>query len=363
MNRRIVFYIAGLQRGGAERVISNLANYFHGIGYQVTFFTDCILEKEYALAEGIERVCVGYEPTGKRLADMIRRITVIREAYLRVKPDVVVSFIGKTNIRAILAAMGTGIPVVVSVRNDPDREYYSKILKILAKVLFSKASGVVFQTTQARAWFGKGVQKKSTVLVNPLTESVIRPRYEGERANEIVMASRVEKVKNHRMMLEAFAQVSPEFPETILKIYGDGSQKEKLQQYVRELGLEGQVMFLGDQDDIPDQIEKSRLFVLSSDVEGMPNALMEAMALGIAVIATDCPCGGPRTLIQDGENGLLVPVGDVAALAAALRKVLSDRALEEKLGRNAWKLSKQYAPEKVNRAWKDYLDLVAGERN
>ncbi|NLL79396.1 MAG: glycosyltransferase family 4 protein [Clostridiales bacterium] len=359
MKRKIVFYIAGLQRGGAERVITNLAGYFQGIGYEVTFFTDCVLKKEYTLADGIAREIVGYEPTGKRIRDMFRRITVIREAYKRIKPDVVVSFIGKTNIRAILAAMGTGIPVVVSVRNDPDREYYSKAMRILAKLLFGQAAGVVFQTEDARAWFGKKVQKKSAILANPLQEKVIRPRFEGERADEIVAVSRLEKAKNHKMLLQAFAKIEKQFPDTVLKIYGNGSQRETLEKLSAELGLIDRVQFMGDREDATDLIYRSRLFVLSSDYEGMPNALLEAMAMGLTVIATDCPCGGPKTVIENEENGLLVPVGDVDSLAAAMKKVLSDDKLSEKLGRNAHKLSEQMAPERVHKAWQEYIEGVS----
>lgn len=359
MKRKIVFYIAGLQRGGAERVITNLAGYFQRTGYEVTFFTDCVLEKEYPLADGIVREIVGYEPTGKRIRDMFRRITVIRDAYQRIKPDVVVSFIGKTNIRAILAAAGTGIPVVVSVRNDPDREYYSRAMRILAKLLFGQAAGVVFQTEDARAWFGKRVQKKSAILPNPLQEKVIRPRFEGERADEIVAVSRLEKAKNHKMLLQAFAKIEKQFPDTMLKIYGNGSRREPLEELAKELGLTGRVQFLGDREDAVEQIYRSRLFVLSSDHEGMPNALLEAMAMGLTVIATDCPCGGPRMVIQNEINGLLVPVGDVDALAEAMRKVLADRELSEKLGRNAHKLSGEMAPERVHKAWQDYIEGVS----
>ena len=358
MKRRIVFYIAGLQRGGAERVLADLANFFVHNDYDVTVFTDCLLEKEYYLEPGIRREVVGYEPTGKRLTDMVKRITTIRKAYLRVKPDVVVSFIGKTNIRAVLASFGTGIPVIVSVRSGPQREYYSAAMKILAKCLFGFAAGTVFQTEGAKDWFGKRVQKKSVILANPLHDSVIRFRYDGARADEIVAVGRLVEVKNYRLLLKAFAQIADKYPGTVLKICGDGPERENLLQYVKELAIDSRVLFMGDCDNVPDAIYRSRLFVLSSDVEGMPNALLEAMSMGLAVISTDCPCGGPRAVIQNGQNGILVPVGDDAALAEAIDRVLSNPGLEESLGKNAHKIQERLSPEKVNEQWREYIESV-----
>lgn len=358
--KKIVFYIAGLQRGGAERVIANLANYFDGIGYDVTMFTDCLLKKEYSLNSGIHREIVGYEPTGKRGRDMIRRITVIRDAYKKVQPDVVVSFIGKANIRALLASIGTKIPVIVSVRSTPQREYRTKVMKILAKLLFGRAAGIVFQTEGAKSWFGKKVQKKSAILSNPLQQDAIRPRFEGKRANEIVTVGRVEKVKNHRMLIEAFCRISPEFPETVLKIYGDGQERAALERLIQEKNMQEKVFLMGDHDNIPELIYQSRIFVLSSDAEGMPNALMEAMALGLAVVSTDCPCGGPAAVIRHGENGLLVPPGDTEAMERALREILSDTEKEERFGKEAHKLGEELSPERVNKSWQDYIERVSG---
>ena len=359
MRRKIVFYIAGLQRGGAERVIANLANYFDQQNYQVTMFTDCILEKEYELNSGIKREVVGYEPTGKRVADMVKRVTVIRTAYQKIRPDVVVSFIGKTNIRAILASFGTGIPVIVSVRSTPQREYRSKAMKLLARILFCHAAGVVFQTEGAKQWFGKRIQKKSVILSNPLQEDAVKPCYEGERANEIVTVGRCEKVKNQKLLVEAFLKIAEEFPDTVLKIYGDGAEREALERYAKGQPGGERVLFMGDCDGIPDLIYHSRIFALSSNQEGMPNALMEAMALGLSVVSTDCPCGGPATIIRDEENGLLVPVGDADAMAEAFRKILGNPSFEEKLRKNAAKLGQELAPEKVNREWMEYIESVS----
>lgn len=358
--KKIIFYIAGLQRGGAERVIANLANYFDGIGYDVTMFTDCVLAKEYPLNKSVHREIVGYEPTGKRGRDMLRRIMVIRDAYKKVQPDAVVAFIGKTNIRALLASFGTGIPVIVSVRSTPQREYRTKAMRILAKLLFARAAGVVFQTEGAKAWFGKTVQKKSAILANPLHPDAVRPRFEGKRTNEIVTVGRLERVKNHRMLIEAFCQVSTEFPETVLRIYGDGQERKALEKLIEEKNMQEKVLLMGDHDKIPELIYQSRIFVLSSDAEGMPNALMEAMALGLAVVSTDCPCGGPAMVVRHGENGLLVPIGDAKAMAEALRELLSDAEKEERFGREAHKLGEELAPERVNKAWQDYVERVSG---
>ena len=171
------------------------------------------------------------------------------------------------------------------------------------------------------------------------------------------MVGRLDENKNHALLFRAFAGMAKEYPHVTIALYGSGlpgsDTEPMLRALARELEIADQVLFMGRQSGIREKIERARLFVLASDYEGMPNALLEAMASGLAVISTDCPCGGPRSVIRHMENGILIPVGDEAALAGALRLLLDDPALAERLGREAAKVSRELSPERVYRLWQE----------
>lgn len=357
--KRIAFYISTLQVGGAERAISNLANGFCEKGYQVYMITENPDGKEsYPLHRDVERIMLPKPDKGSRIFNMTARITNLRKIVKELRAQVLVSFIGKANIRAVLATRFTRTKSIVSVRSAPGREYGTKVRRILAKILFRFAEGAVFQTEDARDFFAPAVRKKAAVLMSPLHSDFIRERFTGKRRPEIVTVGRLHEVKNHEMLIRAFAEIAPDHPDHVLRIYGDGDTKEKLAGLIAELGMEDRVFLEGNCSHVADAIQEAEIFVLSSNVEGMPNALLEAMALGLACISTDCPCGGPRTVIRDGENGLLVPVGDTAALEGAMRRILDDPDLEERLGVNASAIREELSPEKINENWMAYIAQV-----
>lgn len=357
--KKIAFYINSLDKGGAQRVIVNLSEFLYQNGTEVVLVTTKKAEEEYFVSDGIRRVyseITGVEVTGSRIRNFLNRFCKLRNIWKQEKPDVVVSFIGKNNFMAVATTALLPVPVAVSVRGEPTEEYYNPLMRFIAKHLFAYARGIIFQTEDAKAFFPKSIQKRSVILPNPLDTACIRPRFTGKRENMIVSVGRVDDNKNHRMLIDAFAANHADYPEMKLVIYGNGDMRETLLQYIEELGLEAYISMPGNVSQIPDQIDRARIFVLTSDTEGMPNALLEAMALGLAVISTDCPCGGPRAVIQDGVNGLLVPVRDTQALSKALRRLLSDPAFEQTLGEQAAKIQEQLSPDQVNRRWQQYLE-------
>lgn len=361
---KIAFYINSLGKGGAEHVVVNLAEHFKGKGYDVVLVTSRRLEEEYEISDNIERIFSELTEEGviikNRVVHFITRFKHIRNIWKKVNPDIVVSFIGKLNMMAVLTLVGLKIPLIMSVRSDPNREYKSKLMKIISKTIFVKADGLVLQTDEAMEYFPKYIRRKACILPNALDPSFIRERLEITRKNEIVTVGRLDANKNHKMLIKAFAKISADYPQMQLVIYGEGYEgsdtRSLLEALAKNLGLEKRVIFGGRQTEIADLIYQSRIFVLSSNVEGMPNALLEAMSLGLAVISTDCPCGGPRTVIRDGENGLLIQVGDTKALEKAMRKILDNPALEKKLGKNANQIGYELAPEKVNMMWQKYIE-------
>lgn len=237
-------------------------------------------------------------------------------------------------------------------------EYEGKLMQLIAKVVFRFADGVVLQTEGARAFFPGSVREKSVILSNPLDPQFLNRKIAAEREDLIVAAGRLDENKNHAMLIHAFAKIAEEYPTVKLVIYGEGVLRTALTALVEEKGLSDRISLPGSVTDVASHICKARIFTLTSNTEGMPNSIMEAMALGIPVIATDCPCGGPAALIENGINGLLVPVGDAFALADAFRRIFEDKDFELKLRENACRITEKLAPDRVDKEWEEYLNRL-----
>ncbi|MCR5576403.1 MAG: glycosyltransferase family 4 protein [Oscillospiraceae bacterium] len=352
----LLFYINSLHRGGAQRVMVQLAGRFAAAGRRVILLTSYREADEYPVPDGVERLSIEDE---QRRQDALRRnlsrIRALRELCRKERPAALIAFMAEPNFRAVLAARGLQVPVIVSVRNDPDREYAGKLFRFVGKHVLPEADFCVFQTERARAWFPEKLRKKSAVIMNQVDESFFdRPACSEPR--DIVAVGRLTAQKDHALLIRAYAALGPVGDRLV--IYGEGEKRAELEALVRELSLKGRVLLPGLSADIPRDIEGAKLFVLPSDYEGMPNALLEAMALGLACISTDCPCGGPAELIENDKNGLLVPVGDEAALTAAMARLLGDEAERASLGRTAREGAEAFRPEAVFRQWETCVQAV-----
>lgn len=359
--RKLAFYIGSLHKGGAERVFVNLAEYFLERGYRVVMVTQYQREEEYVLSNEIDRVIsdiTSQETTKNRMRNFCRRVKKLHKIWKTEKPDLVLSCVGKNNFMTVVTTMFTKTKAVVSVVGEAKEEYPTRQMRILANFLFPFAAGVILQTERSRSFFSKRVGKAAVILPNSLNPLFIRPRFEGEREKRIVSVGRLDANKNHEMMIRAFARLSDTYPAYTLTIYGEGELREYLQELITSLGLEEKVFLPGIIPDVAEHIEKAALFLLTSYSEGVSNALIEAMALGLTVIATDVPSGGTEELIRHGEDGWVIPTGDQAALEAAMDRLLSDRALADKLGRQAQEIQKRLAPEVVNEMWERYFVKV-----
>ena len=361
MTKTIALYISSISKGGAERVIVNLAEYFYSRGYKVLLVTTRKEKEEYQISEGIIRQISepsSGEMTGGRIDNFRVRFCKLKDIWRKERPDVILSFIGKNNLMAILTSLGLKIPVVVSVRGEPTEEYYNRWMRLMAKGLFHFAAGVVLQTGRCYSFFPKAVRKKAVILKNPVHSNFFRERFEGEREKTVAAVGRIDENKNHELLLRAFAGIAEEFPEYRLVIYGEGEKRKELQELAGKLGMEERISLPGNVDNVAELIYKISLFVLPSNTEGMPNTLIEAMLLGLPVIATDCPCGGPAELITHGVNGLLTPVGDAEKMKEALRMVLGNCQRADEMGREAAKLKMVYNAETVYKSWESYLVKV-----
>lgn len=357
---RIAMLIGALSRGGAEHVLVNLADYLIKRGHQVIVVTQYQMENEYPLNENAKRIISDIsrdETTNNRIVNFWRRFCKLRRIWKQERPDVILSFIGKNNIMAIITSVCLPASAVVSVRGEPREEYYNKGLRFIAKSLFYFADGIILQTESSRSFFPAGIRKKAVILKNPVHSSFFREPYVGQREKTITAVGRIDENKNHKMLICAFSQIADEFPDYKLIIYGDGEKREELQHSVEKLGLKDKIILPGRIEDVASAIYKTRVFVLSSNTEGMPNTLLEAMALGLTVVSTDCPCGGPAEIIEHGKNGLLTPVGEEKAMKENLRFVLNNLQRADEMGNNARITSEIYKPETVLLEWEKYLIL------
>ncbi len=361
----MAFMIGALTKGGAERVMTNLIDYFVQKNHQVTLVTQYQREDEYTLNNRAKRILSDITPeeTGKsRILNFVKRFRKLRNIWKSEKPDAILVFIGKNNIMTLLTAWGLHIPVIVSVRADPNQEYSGKLLRFLARFLFRFAAGVVLQTNQCKEFFPKAVQNKAVILHNPVNPEFFEEPYCGERDHTIVSVGRLDDNKNQQLIIRAFANILPLHPDYRLIFYGTGENLTMLRSLVKDLKIENEVIFAGVVGHVAQYIKKAGVFVLSSNTEGMPNALIEAMALGIPVISTDCPCGGPADLIRHEKNGLLTPVDNVEKMTENLQNMLNDLQKASKMGQEARKTCEIYRGEVVYQEWYDYITNIVHKK-
>ena len=354
----ITLFIGSLYGGGAERVTCNLASYLIRQGHHVEILTMSETEKAYELDEKVTvQTLLPLVEQKRRLKKSLVRLLRFWKYLKKHNTDVYIVMLPKTILMLLMLKWLSNAKVIAAERADP-AAYSSRIARLLKKYA-AKADGWVFQTEDARKWYGDSIQNcRSVIIPNAINPAFIRPRYTGEKRKVIAGAGRLDNQKNFSLLIKAFFQIASDYPEYSLTIYGKGDKETELKQLAMSLGLQERVFFPGNIQNIADEMEKNTMFVLSSDFEGMPNALMEAIALGLPCVSTDCPCGGPRYLIQDGVNGLLVPVGDVDKMAEAMRRILSSPATAEAMGQRATRIIDRLSPEQVYGQWEFFAAKV-----
>ncbi|MBR3780686.1 MAG: glycosyltransferase [Clostridia bacterium] len=230
------------------------------------------------------------------------------------------------------------------------------------KTEFPKAEDIVFQSPDAQKWYLENTPAKGTVIFNPIKPDLPEP-YNGERKKRIVNFCRISAQKNLIMLVDAFAEFHEEFPEYKLDIIGDpvGNDADgyidSVKEHIKKLNCEDCIHIIPARKDIHDYIKDYSMFVSSSDYEGMSNSMLEAMAMGLPCVCTDCPAGGARAVIKDGENGLLTPVGDSHALYLAMKKIAENPELANKLSQNSVKIREEQSVDKIIKKW---MELING---
>ena len=351
MSKRYVIFIPTLSQGGAERVISLLSRRMAEEAVDVTILLYKDQEPFYTIDPGVKLV---YVPRESGSTNLLKNLLWMRRFY-RGNADAVLSFLAPFNILTLLATLGGKQTVIVADRNDPRFVPAKWPVRKLRDFLYRFADGVIVQTRHNQAYFSAAVQKKSTIIYNPVDlgeKAGLALRTEKQK--RIVSVGRLMPQKNQIMLLEAFASIRERFPEYALTIYGEGPHRETLEEKIRQLGLEGAVLLPGSVKDVHERIADGELFVMSSNYEGMPNALIEAMCLGLPVIST--AVSGATDLIRHGENGLLVPCGDTAGLTAAMEQLLADPEKRLAFGREAVKLNGALKVGDITQQWLDTVE-------
>lgn len=355
---RITLFIGGLSGGGAERVTCNLANYLSGKKHDVDVLTLTNEPSAYHLDRIIKRENLTGGIFSCTPLRNVARILQLAQYLLFRKRDVIVVLLPRTTFMLLRMRAFTSAKIIAAQRVMPSslKKENQKKLKKLA----CKANGWTFQTEEQRQWFGETLQNaKAIVIPNAINPDFIQERFKGDWRYEIVTAGRMTLQKNQKLLLSAFANIHKSYPNYKLVIYGEGPEKNNLVQLANSLQIADSVLFPGYITSVGEKIKGASIFILSSDYEGMPNALMEAMALGLPCISTDCDGGGARFLIENEKNGLLVPKGDVNALAVAMDRMLSDREFAEQCGREAHKICERLAPEKIYGEWESFIKEIA----
>jgi len=346
---KVIFYIGSLSRGGAERVIATLANYLNKKGVFCIVVTTYQRENEYQLDEGIKRIILS-TPQNKtivsRIINNIGQLLKLRNIVKKEQPNTILSFMGEPNFRMLVSCFGLKVKKIISIRNAPEKEYSTFATRILAKNIFKLADYIVFQTDDARTWFPISIQQKSRIILNPVDEIFFNTKFDGQR-HDIVTTGRLVPQKNHKLLIKAFAKIADKIEDNLI-IYGEGKLHSELEQLVSEMNMQNRIYLPGNVKNVADTIKSAKLFVLSSDYEGMPNSLMEAMALNIPCISTDCPCGGPRKLLNDD---FLSNVGDENELAKQIYDILTRKSVE-----NNYKMFPQeFRVEHIAEKWQNCL--------
>ena len=398
--KKVVMVMPHMVGGGAERVAAQIMNKLNERGYDTRFILTSAKKNEVVrsdlneknelilLTEEMKEETAGqklvhlparaystifgklYEKQGKYVPASIGKATIEwqyhREIkwlrnYLKQNSDMtVIAFSQPAMPIIVLAADKLPNKVIISERADPNRLMKKRYGKPFIEKYYTRADVAVFQTEDAKSVYPEAVSKKGTVIFNPLKDNLMQP-YHGERNKYITTFCRISNQKNLPLLVEAFDQVHSKHPEYTLRIIGDGSNEEgreilqKIESRLNEFGLKKSVKFEPFMQNVHEAIIKDAMYVNSSDYEGISNAMLEAMAIGMPVVCTDCPIGGAKATINNGENGLLVPIQNAEALASAMNRMIEDNELADKLSHNASQIREELSLDKITEKWMQLL--------
>lgn len=398
--KKVAFILPGMRGGGAERVASLLANEFQknhiDVRYLLTHSRQnevirCDLSEDIPLELFSESMspettfgklkanaqqilssllCKPFELFKKPVPAVFAKLSIVSQygreikylrGLLKSEPDLtVIAFLQPTIPIALLAAQDLPNRIIISERGNPERLMKKRYGRKFIEKYYKRANAAVFQTEDAKNSYPKVVSDKGTVIFNPLKENLPEP-YHGERNKNITTFCRISNQKNLPVLVDAFATVHKSHPDYTLRIIGDAPNEEGVQvvntikKMIADHQITDSVIFEPFNADVHRMVIKDTMYVNSSDYEGISNAMLEALAIGMPSVCTDCPIGGAKATITDGENGLLVPIKDAEALSKAILRVIEEDGLADKLSQNASQLRDELSLEKITEKWMKLL--------
>jgi glycosyltransferase involved in cell wall biosynthesis len=386
---KITLVIASLNGGGAERVASEMANYWAEKGQEISLLTMCGSHHTscFDLHPKVARHDLGIKPFCRSMPDQsslnllmgtlkncsqaelsafipdFNRILALREAIVNLRPEVVISFIDVTNVRTLLATQGLGLPIIISEQCDPYHNNIGEGWEGLRRRTYRQAKYLTVLTEEAASYFNGFMDRRVRVIPNPLANAArlvhdeTETRQEQKRCRRLLAMGRLAHEKGFDLLLQAFALIAERQPAWCLEIWGEGELRSQLEHSAVALGLRERVQFRGFTKYPFEIMRQADLFVVSSRCEGFSNVLAEAMACGLPVVSFDCP-SGPRHIVRDGVDGVLVPPQDVPTLAATIESLMMDEDERRRLAVNAREVVKRFGIERVMNLWEQ---LVAGD--
>lgn len=350
--KKVIFVNSSLTDGGSERVMTLLANHIANNGYDVTMILVRNKIRTYKLDKKINCIQLEYKYNSK-IYILFSRIFKLRKIFKNINADTIISFMVDINCFTILANIGLKNKIIISERANP---YVRKkvFTKLGEKILYPLVDIIVFQTEMVRNYYNKKINKKGVVIPNPINIDLNNCKTRN-REKTVIAVGRFTSQKNFKMLIDAFNKFSEKYYDYRLFIYGDGPLKNELSIYANNLESREKIFFPGYKSNINEIMCNSGMYVSSSDFEGISNSMLEAMALGLPTICTDCPVGGARMVIKDGINGVLVPVGNADKLYNAMIKIASEVEFAENISREAIKVKDTFSYTIIGRIWMDII--------
>ena len=348
MKKEILIVTGSLRRGGAERVISILSNELVERGWKIHICSVLFSAIGYEINPQIDIIDLSKEDKNQ-LIDTPRIIKSLRNTIIRIKPDAVISFMVSINIVTWMATRGLKTRFIPSERNDPSVGR-GKIKQWLSCLAYASSYKTVFQTERAKQFYSQKIQKKAIVIPNPVSVDQLR---DPNPKHKIVSVGRLEPQKNRKLLIEAFSDVYQRHPEYSLHIYGEGSLERELKKQIDDIGLTGKIILHGNVNDVHKQIADGEFFVLSSDYEGLSNALIEAMTMGLPCITTDC--AGACDVVENGIDGIIIPIRDRKRMAEAMEELICDPSLRHRFSEKAKRHSVRFKTDGVVDQWEKLI--------
>ncbi len=360
---KICLFNQDLGYGGAEKMMAWLANSLAAdSSFFVTFLTFRDNDKDYQqLDDAVTRLRISSEKKGGNVLDIVRTAVSLRKFLCRERPDAVIAFLSPAQLRLRMAAVGTGTKVIFSHRSDP---YYrnfngfkAEIAGFLSDLVFRSADSFVFQTKRSMDYFPPDIRRRAVVIPNPVKPlNCQSSRIPGGDSPRVVTVSRLDiKQKRQDLLIEAFNIFNRSHPEYELCLYGSGPDLELIRSMA---SANPKIILCGVTEDVPASISTASMFVLVSDFEGIPNALLEAMSIGLPCISTDFSSGGASLLIDSPDCGRLVPCGDVDAIAGAMSFYADNIGEAERIGRNAKAVNERFSEKMIFELWRKFIVSV-----